>query len=91
MSQIDKIIYIPLLFWFIILIVILYFIIFSYFFSIFLTILKVRIIFYKEVKNNCILKYKHIIYIYLQNSILFICFNIFNINYINRLNILKNI
>ncbi len=91
MSQIDKIIYIPLLFWFIILIVILYFIIFSYFFSIFLTILKVRIIFYKDIKNNCILKYKQIIYIYLQKSLLFICFNVFNINYINRINILKNI
>jgi len=91
MSQIDKIIYIPLLFWFIILIIILYFIIFSYFFSIFLTILKVRIIFYKDIKNNCIKKYINIIYIYILNNMLYTSLNTLNINYINKINMLKNI
>lgn len=91
MSQIDKIIYIPLLFWFIILILVLYFFIFSYFFSIFLTILKVRIIFYKEIKNNCILKYSDLINFFINNKILFVCLNFSNINFLNKLNTLKNI
>jgi hypothetical protein len=43
MSQIDKIIYIPLLFWFIILILILYSIIFTIFLSQILSINKVRL------------------------------------------------
>lgn len=91
MSQIDKIIYIPLLFWFIILLIFLYFIIFSYFFSIFLTILKVRVIFYKEIKYNCIIKYADLINIYIQSNIFYICLNLLNSNYVSRFNVLKNI
>jgi len=91
MSQIDKIIYIPLLFWFIILILVLYFFIFSYFFSIFLTILKVRIIFYKDIKNNCILKYSDLINFFINNKILFVCLNFSNLSFLNKLNALKNI
>ena len=48
MSQIDKIIYIPLLFWFIILILILYSIIFVIFLSQFLSINKIR---FKYINN----------------------------------------
>jgi len=87
MSQIDKIIYLPLLFWFIILLIFLYFFIFSYFFTIFLSILKVRIIFYKDIKNNCIQKYINLmnIYNYYNISLNFwlISTNIFINKYIN--------
>lgn len=89
MSQIDKIIYLPLLFWFIILLFILYFFIFSYFFSIFLSILKVRIIFYKEIKNNCIQKYTNLMnisnYYNISLNLLSISINFF----INRFASLK--
>jgi hypothetical protein len=89
MSQIDKIIYLPLLFWFIILLFILYFFIFSYFFSIFLSILKVRIIFYKEIKNNCIQKYTNLIHIYNYYNIS-LNLLVMSINYfINRYSSLK--
>jgi hypothetical protein len=87
MSQIDKIIYLPLLFWFIILLFILYFFIFSYFFTIFLSILKVRIIFYKDIKNNSILKYLNLINIYnyynISLNILLVSTNIFINKYID--------
>jgi len=90
MSQIDKIIYLPLLFWFIILLILLYFFIFSYFFSIFLTILKIRIIFYKEIKNQCVLKYINLLnLIYFKNNYINIWINSINL-FINKLINLKN-
>jgi hypothetical protein len=90
MSQIDKIIYLPLLFWFIILLILLYFFIFSYFFSIFLTILKIRIIFYKEIKNQCVLKYINLLnLIYFKNNYINIWINSINL-FINKLTNLKN-
>jgi hypothetical protein len=90
MSQIDKIIYLPLLFWFIILILFLYFFVFSYFFSIFLSILKVRIIFYKEIKNNCIQKYTNLINLLTYYKVLINLLNISNNNFINKFLIFKN-
>jgi len=86
MSQIDKIIYLPLLFWFIILLFILYFFIFSYFFSIFLSILKVRMIFYKDIKNHSIQKYINFIvisnYYNLISNILYTSINSYTNRYI---------
>lgn len=90
MSQIDKIIYLPLLFWFIILILFLYFFVFSYFFSIFLSILKVRIIFYKEIKNNCIQKYTNLINLLTYYKVLINLLNISNNNFINKFSNFKN-
>jgi len=90
MSQIDKIIYLPLLFWFIILLIFLYFFIFSYFFSIFLSILKVRIIFYKDIKNNSIQKYINFLNLYTYNYILINLFGLFLNKFINKLIYLKN-
>jgi len=90
MSQIDKIIYLPLLFWFIILILFLYFFVFSYFFSIFLSILKVRIIFYKEIRNNCIQKYKNLINLLTFYKVLINLLNISNNNFITKFSNLKN-
>lgn len=89
MSQIDKIIYLPLLFWFIILLILLYFFIFSYFFSIFLSILKVRIIFYKEIKNNSIQKYINLLNLYTFNFILINLFATILNKFINKINLIK--
>lgn len=89
MSQIDKIIYLPLLFWFIILLILLYFFIFSYFFSIFLSILKVRIIFYKEIKNNSIQKYINLLNLYTFNFILINLFGAFLNKFINKFILIK--
>lgn len=90
MSQIDKIIYLPLLFWFIILILFLYFFVFSYFFSIFLSILKVRIIFYKEIRSNSIKKYSNLINLLTFYKVLINLLNISNNNFINKFSNLKN-
>lgn len=68
MSQIDKIIYIPILIWFIFLFIFFYFLIFSYFLSIFLTIMKVRTLYYETL----------ILYnVYMKNitSNIFLCFS----------------
>lgn len=51
MAQIDKIIYIPLVFWFIMLLILVYFIIFSFFISTFLSISKIRVFFFFELTN----------------------------------------
>jgi len=90
MSQIDKIIYLPLLFWFIILLILLYFFIFSYFFSIFLSILKVRIIFYKDIKNNSIQKYINLLNLYTFNYIFINLLGVSLNKFINKLILIKN-
>jgi hypothetical protein len=51
MSQIDKIIYLPLLFWFIILFAFLYIVIFSLFSIIIFTTVKTRILYIKDLYN----------------------------------------
>jgi len=51
MSQIDKIIYIPLLFWFIILFIILYIVVFFLFSIIIFTTIKIRILYIKDLHN----------------------------------------
>jgi len=81
MSQVDKIIYIPLLFWFIILILILYFIIFTIFLSYFISISKGRIIYIQNIINISNIENENIDYIkeyifYLNNKII----NILHIN-----------
>ena len=77
MSQIDKIIYIPLLFWFIILILILYSIIFVIFLSQFLSINKIR---FKYINN--ILKISQI-----TSKIVKYMFNLININILKLKNL----
>lgn len=82
MSQIDKIVYIPLIFWFIILMLILYFIIFSFFLTIFLSIFQVRVLYFKKLNNVCVKNYKIILTLLLFNKILFLSYFM----YLNRLN-----
>lgn len=83
MSQIDKIIYLPLLLWFIVLIVILYFIIFTYFLSIFISISKGRIIYIKSLIGKCNIKMSNITYILKLKNILYFLNNISN-NLLNK-------
>ena len=86
MSQIDKIIYIPLLFWFIILIIVLYFLIFSYFLTIFLTIFKVRVLYFNSLTKLCNNNIKNIFFILLLHNLVKL------LKYKTRtLNIVKNI
>ena len=77
MSQIDKIIYIPLLFWFIILILIIYSIIFVIFLSQFLSINKIR---FKYINN--ILKISQI-----TSKITKYMYNLININILKLKNL----
>lgn len=76
MSQIDKLIYLPLLLWFILFMIVLYFIIFSSFLSMFLSINKGRVIYIKSLINKCNKKMKRIVFILKFNNILFIINNI---------------
>ena len=85
MSQIDKIVYIPLIFWFIILIFILYFIVFSFFLSIFLTIFKVRVLYFNQLNDYLIKNYKLIIILISFNKILFSSYFLY-LNKLNKLN-----
>lgn len=78
MSQIDKIIYLPLLLWFIAFIFLLYFIIFTYFLSIFISISKGRIIYIKFLISKCNIKMSNINYILKLKNIIYILINISN-------------
>lgn len=51
MSQIDKLVYMPLLFWFWILFVLFYFFVFSYFLSFFFYTFKTRLFLFNELIN----------------------------------------
>jgi hypothetical protein len=75
MSQIDKIAYLPLLVWFIILLFILYFFMFSYFLAIFLTLLKVRISYFKKLKNMNVITFTSLLSLILKNLVYHINFN----------------
>lgn len=77
MSQIDKIVYIPLIFWFIILILVLYFIIFSFFLTIFLSIFKTRVFYFKKLNDFFINNYKVIILLIFSNKMLFSTYFLF--------------
>jgi hypothetical protein len=79
MSQIDKIIYIPLLFWFIIFIVFIYFFVFSYFLTTFLTIIKIRVLYLKNLNKLFNKNIINISIIFLANNL----FNYYNYNFIN--------
>lgn len=88
MSQIDKIIYIPLLFWFISLILILYFLIFTLFISTILTTMKLRVLYYKDLVKQIKLDNKQLFFINFLLSILYKNLNIY-IDYYNKKNRLK--
>lgn len=53
MSQIDKVVYFPLLVWFCVLFLIFYFFMFSYFLTYFFYAFKVRLYFFNELINFC--------------------------------------
>ena len=78
MSQIDKIIYIPLLFWFIILILFLYFIIFSYFLTTFLTILKIRVLYFNDLVKLCNINIKNTFLILTLSNLLWLNYFIYS-------------
>lgn len=82
MSQIDKIVYIPLIFWFIILMLVLYFIVFSFFLTIFLTIFKVRVLYFNKLNDICVNNYRIILILLSFNKRLFSSYFI----YLNKLN-----
>ena len=88
MSQIDKIIYIPVLFWFIILISILYFIVFSYFLTVFLTILKIRVLYFNDLIKLCNNNIKNAFLILLLHNLLWLNYNIYS-NLLNLSNKIK--
>ena len=85
MSQIDKIIYIPVLFWFIILISILYFIVFSYFLTTFLTILKIRVLYFNDLIKLCNNNIKNAFLILLLHNLIWLNYNVYT-NLINNKN-----
>jgi len=82
MSQIDKIVYIPLIFWFIILMIVLYFIVFSFFLSIFLTIFKVRVLYFNKLNDLLNNNYRTILILVFFNKVLFPTYFL----YLNKLN-----
>lgn len=51
MSQVDRLVYVPLLFWFVILLLLLYFVVYSYFLPLFFTAFKVRRLFFYNLVN----------------------------------------
>lgn len=85
MSQIDKIVYIPLIFWFIILMLALYFIVFSFFLTIFLTIFKVRVLYFNKLNDLFINNYKIILILVSFNKALFSTYFLY-LNKLNKLN-----
>lgn len=85
MSQIDKIVYIPLIFWFIVLMLILYFIIFSFFLTIFLTIFKVRVLYFNKLNDLFNNNYKIILILVSLNKVLFSTYFLY-LNKLNKLN-----
>lgn len=82
MSQIDKLVYIPLIFWFIILMIILYFIVFSFFLTIFLTIFKVRVLYFNKLNDLFNNNYRTILILVSFNKVLFSTYFL----YLNKLN-----
>jgi hypothetical protein len=88
MSQIDKIIYIPLLFWFIGLILLLYFIIFTLFLSTILTSMKLRVLYYKDLVSEVKLDNRQLFFVNYLLGLLYRNYNIY-INYYNKRNKLK--
>ena len=82
MSQIDKIVYIPLIVWFIILILVLYFIVFSFFLTIFLSIFKVRVLYFNKLNDFFNNNYRVIAILVSFNKVLFSTYFL----YLNKLN-----
>ncbi len=82
MSQIDKIVYIPLIFWFIILVLVLYFIVFSFFLTIFLSIFKVRVLYFNKLNDFFITNYRAITILVSLNKVIFSTYFL----YLNKLN-----
>lgn len=68
MSQVDKIAFLPLIIWFIFLIIILYWLVYTIFISIYISVFKIRILYFKWLilKSNIRIKkiYKYFLYVY---------------------------
>jgi len=78
MSQIDKVIYIPLLFWFWILFISFYFFIFSYFLAFLYSTLKLRNLFFDKLIDLCYNSYYFIelLFYFTNNTKSYTFFNI---------------